>query len=74
MPSSFPGTTPRRLLIVRQGRELGLKVPFIGGDGWVADHLLQIGGEALNGCYYSTHFFSRGQNTRRPGLREKIRG
>lgn len=43
-------------LVVRQARELGMNVPFFGGDGWVADQLLEIGGEALNGCYYSTHF------------------
>jgi branched-chain amino acid transport system substrate-binding protein len=43
-------------LIVRQARELGLAVPFFGGDGWEAPQLLQIGGPALNGCFYSTHF------------------
>ena len=43
-------------LIARQARDLGLTVPLFGGDGWVADQLLEIGGDALNGCYYSTHF------------------
>jgi len=43
-------------LLIRQARELGLTVPFLGGDGWEAPQLLEIGGEALNGCYYSTHF------------------
>ena len=43
-------------LIVRQARDLGLTVPFFGGDGWEDEQLLKIGGEALNGCYYSTHF------------------
>ena len=42
--------------IARQARELGIKVPLLGGDGWVSDQLLKIGGEALNGCYYSNHF------------------
>lgn len=51
-----PGYYTEAALIVRQARELGLSIPFIGGDGWVADQLLDIGGEALNGCYYSTHF------------------
>jgi branched-chain amino acid transport system substrate-binding protein len=49
-------------LIARQARELGLNVPLFGGDGWVADELLQIGGEALNGCYYSTHFSPENQD------------
>jgi branched-chain amino acid transport system substrate-binding protein len=43
-------------LIVRQARSLGLNVPFFGGDGWEAPQLLEIGGEAMEGCYYSTHF------------------
>ena len=49
-------------LIARQARDLGLTVPLFGGDGWVADELLQIGGEALNGCYYSTHFSPENQD------------
>ncbi len=43
-------------LLVRQARELGMTIPFLGGDGWEAPQLLEIGGDALNGCYYSTHF------------------
>jgi branched-chain amino acid transport system substrate-binding protein len=42
--------------IARQARELGITAPLLGGDGWVSDQLLKIGGEALNGCYYSNHF------------------
>ncbi len=51
-----PGYYTEAALIVRQGRDLGMTMPFFGGDGWVSDELLQIGGDALNGCYYSTHF------------------
>jgi branched-chain amino acid transport system substrate-binding protein len=51
-----PGYYTEAALLVRQARELGLTMPFLGGDGWVADELLQIGGTALNGCFYSTHF------------------
>jgi len=43
-------------LIVRQARDLGLTVPFFGGDGWEDEQLLSIGGASLDGCYYSTHF------------------
>ena len=42
--------------IARQARELGITAPLLGGDGWVSDQLLKIGGEALNGSYYSNHF------------------
>jgi branched-chain amino acid transport system substrate-binding protein len=51
-----PGYYTEAALIVRQARELGMAMPFLGGDGWVSDELLLIGGDAMNGCYYSTHF------------------
>ena len=51
-----PGYYTESALIVRQARDLGLTVPFFGGDGWEDEQLLKIGGDALNGCYYSTHF------------------
>src|SRR5690606_20562477 len=44
-------------LIVSQARQLGINIPLFGGDGWEAPQLLQIGGDALEGTYYSTHFF-----------------
>ena len=51
-----PGYYTESALIVRQARDLGITVPFIGGDGWEDEQLLKIAGDALNGCYYSTHF------------------
>jgi branched-chain amino acid transport system substrate-binding protein len=54
-----PGYYQEAGLIVRQARQLGIKVPLIGGDGWEAPQLLQLAGaEALQGTYYSTHFSS----------------
>lgn len=43
-------------LIVLQARQLGIQAPLFGGDGWEAPQLIEIGGEALEGCYYSTHY------------------
>jgi branched-chain amino acid transport system substrate-binding protein len=51
-----PGYYTESALLIRQARELGLTVPFFGGDGWESEKLLEIGGDALNGCFYSTHF------------------
>jgi branched-chain amino acid transport system substrate-binding protein len=51
-----PGYYTEAALIARQARGLGITVPLFGGDGWESEKLLEIGGEALNGCYYSTHF------------------
>lgn len=42
--------------IARQAKELGLTVPLLGGDGWDSPKLWEIGGEALNGCYFSDHY------------------
>jgi branched-chain amino acid transport system substrate-binding protein len=43
-------------LICRQARSLGIDAPFIGGDGWEAPQLIEIGGKAVEGTYYSTYF------------------
>ena len=51
-----PGYYTEAGLIARQARELGLKQPLIGGDGWESEKLTEIGGDALNGCYYSNHW------------------
>ena len=51
-----PGYYTEVGLIARQARELGIKVPLLGGDGWESEKLTEIGGQALNGCFYSNHF------------------
>lgn len=43
-------------LIIRQARQLGLTVPFIGGDGWDSPELVAVGGNSVEGCYFSNHF------------------
>jgi branched-chain amino acid transport system substrate-binding protein len=43
-------------LICIQARSLGLDVPVIGGDGWEAPQLVELGGKAVEGTYYSTYF------------------
>jgi branched-chain amino acid transport system substrate-binding protein len=42
--------------IARQARELGIKVPLLGGDGWDSPTLFQAAGGALEGCYFSNHY------------------
>jgi branched-chain amino acid transport system substrate-binding protein len=49
-------------LIAVQARQLGLTVPLFGGDGWEAPELIQIGGAALEGTYYSTHYAAEDTN------------
>ena len=43
-------------LICVQARQLGLGVPLFGGDAWDAPPLLEIGGAAMEGTYFSTHY------------------
>jgi len=43
--------------IAIQARDLGLKVPLIGGDGWDSPKLIEIGGDAMNGSYFADHYF-----------------
>ncbi len=43
-------------LIARQARQLGLTQPLLGGDGWDAPELWDLGKDALNGSYISTHY------------------
>jgi branched-chain amino acid transport system substrate-binding protein len=42
--------------IAQQARDLGITAPLVGGDGWVSPTLIQIGGKALEGCYYANHY------------------
>ncbi len=48
-------------LICKQGRDLGLEVPVIGGDGWEAPQLVELGGAAVEGTYYCTYFSADNQ-------------
>jgi len=43
--------------IASQARDLGMTMPLAGGDGWESPKLIEIGGKALEGCFYSNHYF-----------------
>jgi branched-chain amino acid transport system substrate-binding protein len=53
-----PGYYTEAGLIAQQARGLGLTQPLLGGDGWESPELLNVGKDALNGCYYSNHYFA----------------
>src|SRR5688500_4174961 len=44
--------------IAIQARDLGMQMPLAGGDGWESPKLIEIGGKALEGCFYSNHYFA----------------
>lgn len=51
-----PGYYTEVGLIARQAKELGLKVPLMGGDGWDSPKLKEIGQKAIEGSYFSNHY------------------
>ena len=52
-----PGYYEEVSKIVKQARELGIKAPMLGCDGWESPKLVEIAGaEALQGCYYVSAF------------------
>lgn len=65
-----PGYYPEVSLIAKQARLLGLKVPLLGGDGWVGESLLPVAGDSLDGCFFSSHFSADAQA---PQVREFVK-
>jgi branched-chain amino acid transport system substrate-binding protein len=57
-----PGYYAEVALIGKQARLLGLKMPLLGGDGWVGDSLLKVAGNSLDGSFFSAHFSSDDTN------------
>ncbi|HKR61131.1 MAG TPA: ABC transporter substrate-binding protein [Pyrinomonadaceae bacterium] len=43
-------------VIAKQAKQLDIKVPLLGGDGWDSTQLWDLGGDALNGDYISNHY------------------
>jgi len=52
----LPGYYSDAGTIIRKAREAGIKVPFVGGDGWDSEELAKIAGDAINGNYFSNHY------------------
>jgi branched-chain amino acid transport system substrate-binding protein len=57
-----PGYYTELGLIAKQARELGIDVPLLGGDGWDSEKTLEIGGDAVEGYYFSTHYAADSDN------------
>jgi branched-chain amino acid transport system substrate-binding protein len=57
-----PGYYQEVALIVKEGRQIGLTMPFLGCDGWANQALIAIGGKAMDGCYFTNHFSPEDQS------------
>ncbi len=67
-----PGYYTEAGLIGKQARSLGLKVPFLGGDGWDSPKLGEIGGRLSRRLLFLDPFFAQGYLAQSAGLRQKI--
>ena len=54
--SSSRATTPTSATSRARPASSGITAPLLGGDGWDSDKLTQIGGDAIEGSYYSNHY------------------
>ena len=43
-------------LIAKQARATGIDAILLGGDGWDSPDLFAVGGDAVNGAYFSNHY------------------
>ncbi len=60
-------------LICVQARQLGLTAPVFGGDGWDAPSLIEIGGAAVEGTYFCTHYSPDNPDDRVQGFVQRYR-
>ena len=49
-----PGNFTESALLIKQARQLGMKVPFMGGDTWETQEFIDVGGKDVEGCVLST--------------------
>ncbi len=59
-----PGYYQEAALIARQAKELGVKSKFLAGDGVESPKLVEIGGKAVEGLYFTTHFDEKSISTK----------
>jgi branched-chain amino acid transport system substrate-binding protein len=68
-----PGYYAEAALICKQARELGITIPLFGIDGWESPELVRIGGQAVEGCYFDTHFSPQNQSPVVVSFNERFR-
>ena len=49
-------------LIAKQAREIGIKAPFLGSDSWSDPGLVKVGGDAIEGAYFTDHLSLKSDN------------
>jgi branched-chain amino acid transport system substrate-binding protein len=59
-------------LICKQARDLGIEAPLFGIDGWESTEFLSIGGKAVEGGYFSTHYSAESKDPRVVAFNERF--
>jgi branched-chain amino acid transport system substrate-binding protein len=59
-------------LICKQARDLGIEAPLFGIDGWESSEFLSIGGKAVEGGYFSTHYSAESKDPRVVAFNERF--
>jgi len=52
----IPGRYKQVGVIAKEAKELGIKAILLGADGWNDPQLFQLGGDALDGSYITSHY------------------
>jgi len=52
----LPAYYTEAALILREARQLGVKAPFVGGEGWDSPSLVGVAGKSADGNFYTDHF------------------
>ena len=59
----LPGYYTEVGIMLRQAQQMGINLPFLGGDGWDSPKLQELAGpKAIKGHYMSSHFSARDQD------------
>jgi branched-chain amino acid transport system substrate-binding protein len=67
----IPGYYTEAGNIALQARRLGITIPLLGGDGWSSRQLVAIGGDAVEGSYYTDHYANDEQRPEVQGFVKK---
>lgn len=61
----FPGNFTESALVMKQARQLGITIPFLGGDTWETPDVIRIAGKAAEGAVYSSFYDPAAPQTER---------
>ena len=56
-------------LIAKQAKQLGINIPLLGGDAWDSPKIVEMGGKAIDGCYFVNHYSAQDSD---PKIKEFI--